>query len=76
MAVALPGMIEMVGICDLGEKRAGILGQGVEKDSISHQANDLIYHKPMISLCAVYGHLKSVDLHIESPPRPHQVEGI
>ena len=41
MAVALIGVVELVGIGDLGQEWAGILGERVEEDSVDDQANGL-----------------------------------
>ena len=52
--VALPGMVEVVGIGDLGEEGAGILGQGVKEHSIGYETDDLIEGERDVSSSTLY----------------------
>ncbi len=41
MTVSLPGVVELVGICNLGKERTRVFGQWMEEDSIYDQSNGL-----------------------------------
>lgn len=41
MAITLVGVVELVGIGNLGQERAGVLGQRVEEDSVDDDADGL-----------------------------------
>jgi hypothetical protein len=41
VAVALPGVVELVGVGDLGEEGAGVLGEGVEEDAVDDERGRL-----------------------------------
>jgi hypothetical protein len=41
LSVALPGVVELVAICDLGEERAWVFGERVEEDSVYDNAKSL-----------------------------------
>lgn len=41
LSVALPGVVELVAICDLGEERTWVFGERVEEDSVNDNAKAL-----------------------------------
>jgi hypothetical protein len=41
LSVTLPGVVELVAICDLGEERAWVFGQRVEEDSVDDNSDAL-----------------------------------
>jgi hypothetical protein len=42
LSVALPGVVELVAICDLGEERTWVFGERMKEDSVYDNAKALI----------------------------------
>ena len=41
LSVTLPGVVELIAICDLGKERTWVLGQRVEPDSVDDNSDAL-----------------------------------
>lgn len=44
VAIAPPRIVELVGICDLGDNRARVFGERVEEDAVSDDSKDLGFY--------------------------------
>lgn len=68
MAVALPGVVQLVAIRELGDERAGILGERVEEDAVDGDREELDFALAQRAQSHNEPHALP-DLHRRLPPR-------